>query len=109
MVYGEDCSKAYRKYVYVRQGQQYSTTVISNLLQRHFLSALQVSIGLNEYRQLATAFMNAKLNHKIALTLDEVIQDDVNLFDAQAGHSTKWRTRIMANRSTRTRVLTALC
>jgi hypothetical protein len=79
------------------------------LLQRHFLSALQVSIGLNEYRQLATAFMNAKLNHKIALTLDEVIQDDVNLFDAQAGHSTKWRTRIMANRSTRTRVLTALC
>jgi hypothetical protein len=59
------------------------------LLQRHFLSALQVSIGLNEYRQLATAFMNAKLNHKIALTLDEVIQDDVNLFDAQAGHSTQ--------------------
>ena len=89
VVYDEGRSRAYKNYIFVRQGRQYSTAVISNLLQRRFASIMQVPFGLNEYRQLATAFMNAKLNHKITLSVDEITQDDDALFDAQAGHSTQ--------------------
>jgi hypothetical protein len=89
VVYGEASSTTYKNYVFIRQGRPYSTAVISNLLQRHFSRAIQVPFGLNEYRQLATAFMNAKLKHKIALSVEEVIEDDDTLFDAQAGHSTQ--------------------
>ena len=33
--------------------------------------------------------MNAKLKHKITLSVEDITQDDENLFDAQAGHSTQ--------------------
>jgi hypothetical protein len=33
--------------------------------------------------------MNAKLKHKITLSVDEITQDNDALFDAKAGHSTQ--------------------
>ena len=44
---------------------------------------MQLPFGLNEYRQLATAFMNAKLKHKITLSVDKITQDYDALFEAK--------------------------
>lgn len=46
-----------QKLYFIRQGRQYWTVAISSLLQRRTASSVQVPIGHNEYRQLATAFM----------------------------------------------------
>jgi hypothetical protein len=48
---------------------------------------MSASLGVNQYRQVATGFMMTKLKHQIKLSIEEVVEEEETLFDAQAGHS----------------------
>jgi hypothetical protein len=86
-VYGEQVSNLYKYYLFVRKGKQYTSEVISNLLQAETLSVTSASIGINQYRQVAAGFMMTKLKHQIKLSIEEVVEEEETFFDAQAGHS----------------------
>jgi hypothetical protein len=87
ILYGPEASNLYKYYLFIRRGKQYTSEMISNLFQAESLRVMGVSIGVNQYRQVAIAFMTTKLKHQIKLSIEEVVEEDETLFDAQAGHS----------------------